>query len=135
MRAPCSGGGRIRRGARNAWVLDGAACRAPRSLEGKRGGCGGGGWRDALSNDRMPCDARQFDYAFHLAACRELLRVAHEEVRIHPVCGADGRPYPELTRLRRELAAGGIGSEVRKVDYEFFAGSGTMLVLRREPTS
>jgi ubiquinone/menaquinone biosynthesis C-methylase UbiE len=73
----------------------------------------------------------QFDYPFHLAACRELARVAKEEVRIHPVCGADGRPYPELSRLRRDLAAEGIGSELRKVDYEFFAGSGTMLVLQR----
>jgi hypothetical protein len=78
---------------------------------------------------------RQFDYAFHLAACRELSRVAKEEVRIHPVCGADGRPYPELNRLRRDLAAEGIGSELRKVDYEFFAGSGTMLVLRRNKAS
>ena len=80
-------------------------------------------------------DTRQFDYTFHVAACRELTRVAKEEVRIHPVCGADGRRYPELNRLRRDLAADGIGSEVRKVDYEFFAGSGTMLILRRNQTS
>lgn len=78
--------------------------------------------------------SRQLDYDFHLAACRELSRVAKDEVRIHPVCGADGRPYPELNRLRRDLAAAGIGSEVRKVDYEFFAGSSSMLVLRRVAT-
>lgn len=74
--------------------------------------------------------ARQFDYAFHLAACRELARVTRDEVRIHPVCGADGRPYPELATLRRDLAAAGIASEVRKVDYEFFAGSASMLALK-----
>jgi SAM-dependent methyltransferase len=75
--------------------------------------------------------ARRFDYAWHLAACRELARVSAGEVRIHPVCGADGRPYPELNRLRRELRSGGVAGDVVKVDYEFFAGSGSMLVLKK----
>jgi len=74
---------------------------------------------------------RLFDYAFHLAACRELVRVSRGEVRIHPVCGPDGKPYRELERLRAELEAGGIASEVIAVDYEFFRGSGTTLVLTR----
>jgi SAM-dependent methyltransferase len=76
--------------------------------------------------------ARRFDFAWHLAACCELARVSAGEVRIHPVCGADGRPYPELARLRRELLAQGVTSEVVKIDYEFFVGSGSMLVLNRE---
>ena len=75
--------------------------------------------------------AARFDFEWHVAACRELARVSAGEVRIHPVCGADGRPYPKLAALRRELAAGGIVSEVVRVDYEFFAGSGSMLVLRK----
>jgi SAM-dependent methyltransferase len=75
--------------------------------------------------------ARRFDFAWHLAACRELARVSAGEVRIHPLCGADGRTYPELARLRRELQGAGLASEVVKVDYEFFAGSGSMLVLKR----
>lgn len=73
--------------------------------------------------------ARRFDFGWHLAACRELARVSAGEVRIHPICGADGRPYPELERLRRELLTCGITSELVKTDYAFFAGSGTMLVL------
>ncbi len=73
--------------------------------------------------------ARRFDFAWHLTACAELARVSAGEVRIHPVCGADGRPYPELARLRRDLLAHGVTSEIVKVDYEFFVGSGTMLVL------
>lgn len=72
-----------------------------------------------------------FDYGFHLAACRELARVSAGEVRIHPVCGPDGKPYRELARLRTDLAAEGIESEVVAVDYEFFRGSDSMLVLRR----
>lgn len=71
----------------------------------------------------------RFDFAWHLAACVELARVSAGEVRIHPVCGADGRPYPELPRLRKELLTHGVTSEVVKIDYEFFVGSGTMLVL------
>ena len=76
--------------------------------------------------------AKRFDFEWHLAACRELARVSASEVRIHPLCGADGKPYPGLARLRRELRETGIASEVRAVDYEFFAGSNSMLVLRRD---
>lgn len=72
-----------------------------------------------------------FDFAFHVAACRELVRVSRGEVRIHPVCGPDGRPYAELARLRAELASVGVDAEVVRVDYEFFRGSDTTLVLTR----
>eukprot|EP01035_Chromulina_nebulosa_P038899 gene38899-52538_t len=48
--------------------------------------------------------APRFDLAWHVAACLELVRVSAGEVRIHPVCGADGRRYPELAALRSELA-------------------------------
>jgi hypothetical protein len=75
--------------------------------------------------------ARRFDFAWHVAACRELARVSTEEVRIHPLCGPDGRRYAELGGLRRELLQHGITSELVPVDYEFFVGSGTMLVLRK----
>jgi hypothetical protein len=72
-----------------------------------------------------------FDFDWHLTACRELVRVCAEEVRIHPLCGADGKPYTALARLRRDLREAGIASEVRAVNYEFFAGANSMLVLRR----
>lgn len=75
--------------------------------------------------------AARFDFDWHLAACRELVRVSDGEVRIHPLCGPDGKQYAELPALQRELAATGIRSEVVKVDYEFFAGANTMLVMRR----
>ncbi len=75
--------------------------------------------------------AARFDFAWHLAACAELMRVSGGEVRIHPVCGADGRPYRELDRLRSGLRAGGVQSALVSVDYEFFTGSNSMLVLTR----
>jgi hypothetical protein len=55
--------------------------------------------------------------------------VSSGEVRLHPLVGPGGKPYAELPRLRGELQARGITSEVRKVNYEFFVGSGSMLVL------
>lgn len=76
--------------------------------------------------------AKRFDYDWHLAACRELVRVSADDVRIHPLCGADGKPYPGLARLRRELRENGVASEVRSVAYEFFAGANSMLVLRKD---
>jgi SAM-dependent methyltransferase len=76
--------------------------------------------------------ATRFDFEWHVAACRELIRVSAAEVRIHPLCGLDGKPYPGLNRLRRELREAGIASEVRSVAYEFFGGANTMLVLRRQ---
>jgi len=73
--------------------------------------------------------AARFDFDWHLAACVELARVSNGEVRIHPVCGADGKPYAQLDRLRSELGGLGITSAVVRVNYEFFTGSNSMLVL------
>ena len=77
--------------------------------------------------------ARQLDYPFHLAACQELVRVSRDEVRIHPVCGPDGQPYQHLQRLNDELAAAFVRARVVPVNYEFFRGSSSMLVLTRLP--
>lgn len=76
--------------------------------------------------------APQLDYAFHLAACRELVRVSCGVARIHPVCGRDGQPYTELPRLQRDLAHDGIVAQVAPVDYEFFHGTNSTLLLHRK---
>lgn len=73
----------------------------------------------------------QFDLSWHVAACRELVRVTAGEARLHPVCGPDGKPYRGLGELRRELRSAGIDSAVVPVNYEFFVGATSMLVLRR----
>lgn len=75
--------------------------------------------------------AGRFDFDWHLAACRELVRVSAGDVRLHPVVGVDGRTYPGLPRLRRELKAVAITSELVRVDYEFFVGTDSMLVLKK----
>ncbi len=75
--------------------------------------------------------AKHLDFDWHLAACRELVRVAAEEVRIYPVSGANGKPSPGLSRLRRVLKESGVACEVRPVDYELPADATSMLVLRK----
>jgi hypothetical protein len=74
---------------------------------------------------------KQFDLAFHVEACRELVRVSRDDVRIHPIVGTGGRRYPQLKELLSTLAADGIASDIVKTDYEFFAGATEMLVLKR----
>ena len=54
-----------------------------------------------------------------------------DEVRIHPVGGAESRPYPEIEALRREVRSGAIESEMVGGDDEFWPGRGAMRVLGR----
>lgn len=76
--------------------------------------------------------AKRFDFQFHLEACRELLRVSSGEVRIHPLVDLGGRPYYELDELRSALELEGISSEVLTINYEFFKGTDSTLILRKE---
>ena len=76
-------------------------------------------------------DAKRFDYDWHLAACRELVRVSADTTKIFPLSSADGKTHTGLARLRRELRESGIASEVRAVSLELAAGPASMLVLRK----
>lgn len=73
-----------------------------------------------------------FDFDFHLAACRELLRVTRPggEVRLHPLCGGDGRDYPRLGELLAVLEAEGVATERVPVCGAFFHAADATLVLR-----
>ncbi len=84
-----------------------------------------------LCAHRLFLPARRFDFDWHLAACRELVRVSAAEVRIFPLGGAGGRPHTGVARLRRELRSAAIASQVVRVDDEFGAGADSLLVLRR----
>lgn len=74
-----------------------------------------------------------FDHEFHLAACRELLRVTRPggEVRLHPLCGGDGREYPHLPRLLAELTTEGVAAKRVPVRGAFFHAADATLVLIR----
>lgn len=74
--------------------------------------------------------ADTFDRAWHLAALRELIRVADSEVRIFPlVIQGAGEPVPFLPDVLAELE--GVTCEIRKVPYEFQVGANEMLVITR----
>ncbi len=63
---------------------------------------------------------------FHLAAVRELLRVAGV-VRVIPLVTLARGPSPHVGTIRAELARAGIRSEVRRVGYGFQRGGNRML--------
>lgn len=73
--------------------------------------------------------ADQLGYDWHLAALRELVRVAHQ-VRVFPtVLQGAGDAVPFWAELMAQLSADGVGVEHRSVDYEFQVGANEMLVL------
>lgn len=70
------------------------------------------------------------DAATHLAAIREMLRVARE-VRIFPIVDHNAEPSPHLAVVRETLADEAT-FEHRTVPYEFQKGANQMLVLIRK---
>jgi hypothetical protein len=90
-----------------------------------------GGFRLVLCGYLLFAYPDHLDDADHLAALRELLRVAREEVRLYPLIDTAYVRYAGLDGLRRALEADGVTSEVRRVDYEFQRGANEVLVLRR----
>ncbi|HEX7775163.1 MAG TPA: hypothetical protein VF449_01390, partial [Parvibaculum sp.] len=72
----------------------------------------------------------ELDCAFHLAAIRELMRVA-DEARIFPLINLDGRPSSHLPIVTRELEAFGFAPELVPVPFEFQIGATKMLRVRR----
>lgn len=75
----------------------------------------------------------RLDVDFHVAACRELVRLAGAaaEVRIHPIVNLRGETSPHVAAVREALQVFGIASEIVDVNYEFFRGTTKTLVLRR----
>lgn len=88
-----------------------------------------GGFRLALCGYLLFAYPDDLSHDDHLAALRELLRVAGE-VRVYPLIDTAYRRYERLEDLRRRLADDGVESEVRRVDYELQRGGDEMLALR-----
>lgn len=68
----------------------------------------------------------QLTFDFHLAAVRELCRVANE-VRIFPILTLAREPSPYLNPLIECLARDGWAARLERVDYEFQRGGNMML--------
>ncbi|MEZ5862371.1 MAG: hypothetical protein R3D28_25945 [Geminicoccaceae bacterium] len=80
----------------------------------------------ALCSHLLFLYSEQLSYAFHLAAMRELLRVARE-VRVFPLLTLAMEPSPHLPPLSEALAGAGFGVAVERVPYEFQRGGNEML--------
>lgn len=72
----------------------------------------------------------ELDSAFHVAALRELARVARE-VRVFPLVNVDGRPSSHLPVVMAELEEYGLFPELVPVPFEFQVGGTQMLRVRR----
>lgn len=87
-------------------------------------------FRLALSSHLLFLYGDDLDFAFHLDALHELLRVA-DEVRVFPLLNLDGRPSSHLPGVLTHFAREGMRPELVPVPYEFQKGATKMLRLRR----
>ena len=88
----------------------------------------------ALSSHFLFLYSAQFDLDFHVAALREMLRVAGE-VRVFPLLQIGGAPSPHVAGVRKALTASGARVTVEAVPYEFQRGGNRMLRLQRGAAS
>lgn len=85
-----------------------------------------GHFRLALVSHLLFLYGDKLDFVFHLAALRELLRVA-DEVRIFPLMNLDGPPSSHLPGVMRALREEGAEMELVEVPFEFQRGTTRML--------
>lgn len=88
----------------------------------------------ALSSHLLFLYGDDLDGAFHIAAMRELLRVARE-VRVFPLINLDGRPSSHLPGVMRALETEGFNAILQDVDFEFQIGATKMLRVTRNEKS
>ncbi len=89
-----------------------------------------GSFRLALCSHLLFLYGDDLDFDFHLAALRELLRVA-EEVRIFPLLNLDGLPSSHLPGAMSALRGERVLAELVDVPFEFQKGATRMLRLTR----
>lgn len=82
----------------------------------------------ALCSNFLFLYTEQLGQAFHVAALRELCRVA-TEVRVFPLLDLDGEISPHLSTALAVLPKEEFYAEVRSVPYEFLRGANEMLVI------
>lgn len=84
----------------------------------------------ALSSHLLFLYGDELNRDFHIAALREMLRVAGE-VRVFPLVNLDGRPSSHLPEVMRVLEADGFIPQLVHVDFEFQMGATKMLRISR----
>ena len=88
----------------------------------------------ALSAHFLFLYSESIDFAFHLEAIRELLRIA-AEVRIFPLVDFNSEPSPFLSPVLDALEAEGIICSIQRVPYHFQKTGDEMLRLNRSDAS
>lgn len=91
---------------------------------------GDGAFDIALCSHFLFLYSAQFDEAFHLAALRELCRVARE-ARIFPLLELGSQPSRYLASVTAQLTDEGYTLSVETVPYEFQRGGNQMLRVSR----
>jgi hypothetical protein len=83
----------------------------------------------ALSANLLFLYDDRLDLPFHVAALRELARVARE-VRVFPLASLNATRSELVEPVVERLRADGLDASLREVPYEFQPGATTMLVVR-----
>ncbi len=66
----------------------------------------------------------------HAESLMEMARVSSGEVRVYPLQGLDGKPYPHMEEVLNMLEQNGISAEIRFTPFKFFRGADKMLALK-----
>ncbi len=83
-----------------------------------------------LSSHLLFTYADRLDVTFHLAALREMARVARGQVRVYPLVDQNGRALDDLVAaLTADLETAELRARVVETDYEFQRGARSMLVV------
>ncbi|MCG8918753.1 hypothetical protein L6E12_23510 [Actinokineospora sp. PR83] len=90
-----------------------------------------GEFRIALSSHLLFSYPDDFGHDLLLASIAEMVRVSALEARVYPLVDTMGRPYPELDRLRADLAERGVDTELRPVPFRLFKSGTHAFVARR----
>ena len=80
----------------------------------------------ALCSHLLFLYSEQLTLEFHVAAIRELCRVA-QEVRVFPLLALDCRPSRHIAPVQAQLREAGFVVEIQRVPYEFQVGGDQML--------
>ncbi|HKB12408.1 MAG TPA: hypothetical protein VKD69_17220 [Vicinamibacterales bacterium] len=74
--------------------------------------------------------AAQLTADFHIAAARELCRVA-DEVRIFPLLALGATPSPHVAAVAEAMRQNGFAAAIETVPYEFVRGGNQMMRITR----
>jgi hypothetical protein len=87
----------------------------------------------ALSSHFLFLYTLQLGQEFHLAAVREMCRVA-SEVRIFPLLALDGRPSELVAGVVDDVSRAGLTASIEPVAYEFQRGATEMMRITTRPS-